>query len=93
MVGMSLFVFAGSAQFIALGLLAAALAGIFAAAGRFEIPALVTRTLRFVPPAVLSAIVALLVGRLTGNMLAVIVSGMGVFWLWQMPFVRGLLGF
>ena len=90
----------------------------FAAAGRFQIPALVSRTLRFVPPAVLSAIivpavlmpggkgldlglgnpqiagalVALLVGRLWGNILAVVISGMGVFWLWQTPFVRGLLG-
>ncbi len=91
----------------------------FAASGRFGIPAFVTRSLRFVPPAVLSAIivpavlmprdrglelglespelagalVALLVGRLSGNFLAVIASGMGVFWLWQTPFVRGLLGF
>ena len=91
----------------------------FAATGRFEIPALVARTLRFVPPAVLTAIIvpavlmpggkglelgpespqlagalaALLVGRLSGNFLAVIVSGMGVFWLWQTPFLRGLLGF
>jgi branched-subunit amino acid transport protein len=91
----------------------------FALAGRLEIPALVSRTLRFVPPAVLSAIilpsvlmprgaglelqlgsphlagalVALVVGRLTGKLLAVIVSGMAVFWLWQSPLVRGLLGF
>jgi branched-subunit amino acid transport protein len=91
----------------------------FATAGRFEIPPLVSKTLRFVPPAVLSAIilpavlmpggselqlhvgsphiagalVALVVGRLTGKLLAVIVSGMAVFWLWQTPFVRALLPF
>ncbi|HUX42180.1 MAG TPA: AzlD domain-containing protein [Rectinemataceae bacterium] len=91
----------------------------FATAGRVEIPPFVSRALRYVPPAVLSAIivpavllpggkdlelslgspqlvgalVALIVGRLSGNILAVIVSGMGVFWLWQTPLVRGLLGF
>jgi len=91
----------------------------FAAAGRFEIPAAVSRTLRFVPPAVLSAIilpailipageelqlhigsphmagalVALVVGRLTGKILAVVISGMAVFWIWQTPFVQGLLPF
>jgi len=91
----------------------------FATAGRVEIPALVSRALRYVPPAVLAAIivpavllpggkdlepslgspqvvgalVALLVGRLSGNILAVIVSGMGMFWIWQTPFIRGLLGF
>jgi len=91
----------------------------FATAGRFEIPAFVSRTLRFVPPAVLSAIilpavlmpggkelqfhlgsphlagalVALVVGRLTGKLLAVIISGMAVFWIWQTPLVRGLLPF
>ncbi len=90
----------------------------FATAGRVEIPDFVTRALRYVPPAVLSAIilpavllpggkeldlslgspqlvgalVSLLVGRLSGNILAVIVSGMGTFWIWQSPFVRGLLG-
>jgi branched-subunit amino acid transport protein len=91
----------------------------FATAGRLEIPAFISKTLRFVPPAVLSAIivpavlmpggkdlqldfdspqlagalVALVVGRISGNILAVIISGMGVFWIWQTPFVRGLLGF
>jgi branched-subunit amino acid transport protein len=91
----------------------------FAAVGRFEVPALVSKTLRFVPPAVLSAIIlpsvlmpggralqlhigsphlagallALVVGRLTGNLLAVIVTGMAVFWLWQTPFVQALLPF
>ncbi len=91
----------------------------FAAAGRFDLPAIVARTLRFVPAAVLSAIVApamlmpggkdlqfglgsphlvgaivaLVVGRITGNLLAVIVTGMAVFWLWQAPFLRALLPF
>jgi branched-subunit amino acid transport protein len=91
----------------------------FVGAGRFQIPEFVSKTLRFVPPAVLSAIilpavlipegkelqlhigsphlagalVALVVGRLSGNLLAVIVSGMAVFWLWQTPFVQALLPF
>jgi branched-subunit amino acid transport protein len=91
----------------------------FAVAGRFEIPAFVSKTLRFVPPAVLSAIivpavlipggrdfqlqigspqlagalVALVIGRLTGNLLAVIFSGMAVFWIWQTPIIRSLLPF
>jgi branched-subunit amino acid transport protein len=89
----------------------------FATAGRFALPEVVTRTLRYVPPAVLSAIIlpavlipdektlhislssphlvgavaALAVGLLTRNILAVIITGMAVFWLWQAPFLRSLL--
>jgi branched-subunit amino acid transport protein len=82
---------------------------LFALPGKRGFPELFSRTLRFVPPAILSAIVlpivlmpdgeklrldlgspqlvgalvALVVGRLSGNLLAVIFSGMGTFWLWR----------
>jgi branched-subunit amino acid transport protein len=91
----------------------------FATAGRFELPAFVSRTLRFIPPAVLSAIIvpavlmpegkalqmgirspylvgalfAIIIGRFTNNLLAVIISGMVVFWIWKAPFVQALLPF
>jgi branched-subunit amino acid transport protein len=81
----------------------------FAAAHRFEFPPWFAEVLRFVPPAVLSAIIvpsvliprgtevlvsigsphlvgalaALLVGWKTRNLLAVIVTGMAVFWAWK----------
>jgi branched-subunit amino acid transport protein len=81
----------------------------FAAAHRFEFPAWFAGVLRFVPPAVLSAIIlpsvliprgtevvvgigsphivgalaALFVGLKTRNLLAVIVTGMAVFWMWK----------
>ena len=80
----------------------------FAVAGKTEFPRWFREVLRFVPPAVLSAIIApsvffptgeglvlgigsphlagavaaFIVGKLTGNLLAVIVTGMAVFWLW-----------
>ena len=81
----------------------------FAAARRFEFPPWFGEVLRFVPPAVLSAIIlpsvliprgtevvfgigsphligaaaALLVGLKTHSLLAVIVTGMAVFWVWK----------
>ena len=71
--------------------------GMFAAADRFVFPPWFAEVLRFVPPAVLAAIIlpsvlisgphlagaaaALLVGLKTRSLLPVIVTGMAVFWL------------
>jgi len=88
----------------------------FVVAGRMEFPRWFRDALRYVPPAVLSAIVApsvlmptgeglvlgvgsphlagaiaaFVVGKLTGKLLAVIVTGMAVFWIWRA--VPGLFG-
>lgn len=88
----------------------------FAAAGKRDFPRWFKEALRFVPPAVLSAIIApsilmptgeglvlgigsphiagavaaFVAGKLTGRLLAVIVTGMVVFLLWRA--VPGLIG-
>ncbi len=88
----------------------------FVVAGRTEFPRWFRDALRYVPPAVLSAIIApsvlmpageglvlgvgsphlagalaaFIVGKLTGKLLAVIVTGMAVFWIWRA--VPGLFG-
>lgn len=81
----------------------------FAVSGRLRFPDFLDRALRFVPPAVLAALIlpavlmpdgtelrlslsspelagavaALLVGHLSGKLLAVILSGIATFWLWR----------